>query len=71
MNRRFRAVLGDCAEGQPSGGGPDSTPTREQLARTGWCRTLGDAQIAGECLNREACCLDLFVQVEEEPWPSA
>ena len=71
ISKKFRAVLWDYPEGEPGGGGSDSTLSCDQLPKTDWCETLGDAQIAGERLNRESCGGDFFVRTEEETWPSA
>lgn len=63
--KRYRAVLWDYPEGEPGGGGPDSTLSHEQLPKTDWYHSREAAQEAGRALNAR-CGYDFFVRIEEE-----
>lgn len=62
---RYRAVLWDYPEGQPGGGGIDSTLSYEQLPKTAWHMARADAEADGTTLNA-ACGYDFFVRIEAE-----
>ena len=63
--KKYRAVLWDYPEGEPGGGGPDSTLSYEQLPKTEWYDSYEDALRAGKELNAR-CGYDFFVRIEEE-----
>jgi len=59
---KYRAVLWDYLEGQPGGGGPDSTLSYDALSKTGWFPSKQNALIAANELNKFG---DLYVRIEE------
>lgn len=64
---RYRAVLWDYPEGEPGGGGLDSTLSYDQLPKTDWVDSREKALKAGEELNRR-CYYDFFVRIESEEY---
>lgn len=64
---RYCAVLWDYPEGEPGGGGPNSTLSYEQLPKTEWFDSRAEALKAGEELNREWG-NDFYVRIESEEY---
>lgn len=63
--KKYRAVLWDYPEGEPGGGGLDSTLSYEQLPKTKWYKSYEDALKAGEKLHANLG-YDFFVRIEED-----
>lgn len=64
-NVQYRAVLWDYPEGEPGGGGLDSTLSYEELPKTEWVGSKEEALAAGEELN-QSCYYDFFVRIERD-----
>jgi len=64
--KRYRAVLWDYPEGQPGGGGPESTLSYDQLPKTEWFYASEAAYEAGEKLRRQGGGSDFYIRIEEE-----
>ena len=64
----YRAVLWDYREGQPGGGGLDSTLSYDQLPKTEWFNCPEDAEEAGRTLNARSG-YDFFVRIENNRPP--
>lgn len=63
--KKYRAVLWDYPEGEPEGGGLDSTLSYDQLPKTKYYDSYEDALMAGNELNAR-CGYDFFVRVVEK-----